>query len=70
MTYVYGEPVTKFIGDSYDNVSDFVKTINEIENAKEIGILVVKNAIPFGLGFLPTMISDAIDLINGQENNA
>ena len=69
MTYIYGEPVTNFIEDNYDNVSDFVKTINEIENAKEIGVLVVKNAIPFGLGFLPSMISDAIDLINNQENN-
>lgn len=70
MTYIYGEPVTNFIGDEYDNVSEIIKTINEIENAKEIGILTVKNAVPFGLGYLPGLISDAIDLINGQDNVA
>ena len=70
MTYVYGEPVTNFIADKYDNISELYKTINEIENAKEIGILTVKNATPFGLGYLPGIISDAIDLINGQNNVA
>tara|TARA_R110000823_G_scaffold243173_1_gene367463 strand:- start:80 stop:472 length:393 start_codon:yes stop_codon:yes gene_type:complete len=70
MTYIYGEPVTNFLLEEYEDISDFVKTINEIENAKEIGILVIKNAVPFGLGYLPDIIRDAMDLINGENNIA
>ena len=63
MTYVYGDDVLQFISKEYTDVTQIIRDYQFVKGEANI---IIKNAIPFGLGFLPSIINDAINIIQGE----
>ena len=63
MTYVYGDNVLDYISNEYTDVKQKIKDYQLIQLSNHA----VKNSLPFGLGFVPSLINDAINVIQGEK---
>ena len=63
MTYVYGDNVLDYISNEYNLDKLKIKDYQLIQ----LSNLAVKNSLPFGLGFVPSIIKDAINVIQGEK---